>query len=273
MLANPEVVSSLMRCARVYPTALRVKELIESVEAFAVTEAFISGCAARGRMTTTIADVACGHGLVGILLAYRFPLATTVCCDVERRPAFESIRSSFASEAHMLEGWRAPLQNLSFLQCKLDSEDMRSIIGPEACVVALHACTEANIAAVEMAIERGARWALMPCCMRTDSVGCQIRRCADDTRYAILCGSLAMRYNCELIVQIDRRITNRNIILCGGSGATGGPLRFLLPQSSAGAAPHRYPDHYGVALKSAGTQPARGNEFHDQQWKLRRIAN
>ena len=73
MPRNPELVRALAACATACPTALRVKELLESVEAYAVAEAFISGCAVRGHPTHTIAEVACGHGMVGVLLAYRFP--------------------------------------------------------------------------------------------------------------------------------------------------------------------------------------------------------
>ena len=45
-------------------------------------------------------------------------------------------------------------------QGMLDDEHMQSLIGPEACVVALHACTEANSVAVAMAESLGARWVL-----------------------------------------------------------------------------------------------------------------
>ena len=250
MPRNPELVRALAACAAACPTALRVKELLESVEAYAVAEAFISGCAVRGRPTHTIADVACGHGMVGLLLAYRFPHSKVVCCDLARRAAFDAMVDAFAREARKLEAWAAPLQNLGFVEGMLDCEAVVSMLGPEACVVALHACTEANFAAVEMAQRHGAKWVLMPCCMRTDAcapAGCQLRRCADDTRHALLCGSLAARYGCELLVQADRRVTNRNIVLCGGSGASGaGPVRFLLPPAAETAAPHRYPDLYGA---------------------------
>ena len=82
MPRNPELVRALAACAGACPTALRVKELLESVEAYAVAEAFISGCAVRGHPTHTIAEVACGHGMVGVLLAYRFPHSTVLCCDL-----------------------------------------------------------------------------------------------------------------------------------------------------------------------------------------------
>lgn len=73
------------------PSALRLKELCESVEAFAVIEAFISASARAGRPTEVIAECACGHGLVGILLAYRFPHVQVICVDLFKRDAFESV--------------------------------------------------------------------------------------------------------------------------------------------------------------------------------------
>ena len=103
MPRNPELVRALAACAAACPTALRVKELLESVEAYAVAEAFISGCAVRGRPTHTIADVACGHGMVGLLLAYRFPHSKVVCCDLARRPAFDAMVGAFACEARKLD--------------------------------------------------------------------------------------------------------------------------------------------------------------------------
>lgn len=116
MPANPEVAVALATCARERPTALRVKELIESVEAFAVAEAFISACALRGKPTSTIAEVACGHGMVGLLLAYRFPHSRVVCCDLTRRAAFDALLAAFVAVGYALAGCDAPLSNLSFFE-------------------------------------------------------------------------------------------------------------------------------------------------------------
>ena len=73
---------------------------------------------------------------------------------------------------------------------------VRARLDERSCVVALHACTEANAASIELAREVGALWAVMPCCMRSDAclpAGCQLLRCPDDIRHALLCGSLAER--------------------------------------------------------------------------------
>lgn len=217
---NPEVADALAACVRDAPTALRVKELCESIEAFAVLVAFLgTACAQQGRSCCTIADLACGHGLVGIFLAYRFPHREVLCVDLAQRPAFASIVASFRAVAGKLKGWKAPLENLSFVEGSFESEAVRARLSGDTFCVALHACTEANAAAIEMAVSLGAMWAVMPCCMRTAACfpeRCQLVRCPDATRHALLCGALVERHQAELVVSIDRRITNRHVILCGG---------------------------------------------------------
>ena len=49
-----------------------VKELVESVEAFRLIVAYLAA-AERAREVRTFFDLACGHGLVGVLLAWAFP--------------------------------------------------------------------------------------------------------------------------------------------------------------------------------------------------------
>eukprot|EP00959_Pyramimonas_sp_CCMP1952_P309820 6483285-Pyramimonas_sp.AAC.1 len=53
-------------CAAQHPTALRLKELAESIEAFAVIEAFLCGSTRSGRPTELIADCACGRFIAAI---------------------------------------------------------------------------------------------------------------------------------------------------------------------------------------------------------------
>ena len=43
----------------------------------------------------TIYDLACGHGLGGMLLAYRFPDVKVVCVDIDRRPCWNTYREAF----------------------------------------------------------------------------------------------------------------------------------------------------------------------------------
>ena len=61
--------------------------------------------------------------------------------------------------------------------------------------------------------------------MRTDAcapAGCKLVRCPDDTRHALLCGALAERHAAALVTTVDRRVTNRHVIMCGGGARAGG---------------------------------------------------
>ena len=258
MARNPEVGRAIAACAAASPASVRAKELVESLEAYAVVEAFVSAMGRRGRAVDVIADVACGHGLVGILLAYRFPRVAVVCCDLEERESYRAMVEAFRREGAKLDGWAAPLQNLEFVEGLLDGAAMRGRLeGKRACVVALHACTEANGAAVDLAQSLGALWCLMPCCMRSDAcapAGCQLM-CGrhDDSRHALLCGALAERHGAQLVAAIDRRVTNRNLVLCGG-GAPGGPLvppRARDQRRRAAAYADEYGVHEGGAAESS----------------------
>ena len=75
----PEVVAALEAAA---PRFGRVKELLESVEV--VKQASVQAATA-----SVLVDVACGHGLVGLLLAFRYPHLSLVSIDRTRRPAFD----------------------------------------------------------------------------------------------------------------------------------------------------------------------------------------
>ena len=70
---------------------LRVKELFEALEAADVIARHIAATEARrgGAPTTAIYDLACGHGLVGLLLAGRFRGAR-VRVDLARRGVFDA---------------------------------------------------------------------------------------------------------------------------------------------------------------------------------------
>ena len=86
-------------------------------------------------------------------------------------------------------------------------------------VVALHACNELNEAAIEMAVTAGAAYCVMPCCLRKGlylDANAQVFVENDQVRFSLLCGALARTYRAQSIVSIDERITNRNLLICGG---------------------------------------------------------
>jgi hypothetical protein len=66
----PELPLVVCSMAFANPRLLRVKELFESCEAVKLIENFVVG-AKKWREIESLFEVGCGHGLVGILLAYR----------------------------------------------------------------------------------------------------------------------------------------------------------------------------------------------------------
>jgi hypothetical protein len=82
------------------PKYTRVKELIESVEAFKLLLAFLATAEHAGgtyNEVETFFDLACGHGLVGVLVAYAFPSRRVVACDRVRRRAFDVYVRAFGA--------------------------------------------------------------------------------------------------------------------------------------------------------------------------------
>ena len=78
---------------------------------------------------------------------------------------------------------------------------------------------QVNRDAVQMARTASASWLAIPCCLRVelylDNASCSL---PDDLRYALLCGAMASTYQAKAVGAIDRRITNRAIVLSGAGG-------------------------------------------------------
>jgi len=75
-----QVAAALRRVWQTHLNSMRVKELFETIETFSLVESRIM----RIPSLITVFDLACGHGLLGVLLAYRFPALRVVCVDLER---------------------------------------------------------------------------------------------------------------------------------------------------------------------------------------------
>lgn len=198
---------------------LRVKELFESLESFKVISSLILTAKQQGREIETIFDMACGHGLVGILLGYRFPRTRVVLVDLKRRPAFDAFVDAWKAQGVALpstDHTSSPLGNIEYREADLNDISLREV-DSKSLVVALHGCNEANTNAVEGARANGALWAVMPCCIPQ---GLTLPECSleidDDARYMLLCGAFANEHGAQMIRTIDRRITARPLILCGG---------------------------------------------------------
>ena len=152
----------------------RVKELFESIESFKFVSNFIitaqrtlkeSGCPPLVK----ICELACGHGLVGILLAYRFPHMQVSLYDIQRRPLFDSYLESWGKFGHTLDpNEKDPLCNLKFYEKDIKCAEGEGSIN-DCVVVCLHGCNEVNEIAVDMTL-RGTNsvWCAMPCCIAKD---------------------------------------------------------------------------------------------------------
>ncbi|CAE8676811.1 unnamed protein product [Polarella glacialis] len=226
---SPELKAVAEHILQHAPRLLRAKELLETVEAFKQIANFAADASkARGGVPLARAyDVACGHGLLGCLLAYRFPKAKITCCDTApMRPALQAYIAAFeACGIRSFEG-EAVLGNLEFVQGELakvvQERELEADSSQLAMVAAVHACNSAAPEAIAAAEAAGAVWCVMPCCIPDGTYfPCAIRGSAsgDDTvRYLLQCGAIAGQHRAERVNAIDSRITNRNFLLCGGAG-------------------------------------------------------
>ena len=86
----PELVDVIKIMESVAPRWTRVKELMESVEAFLVITSFMTEAERQEKKVVTFFDLACGHGFVGLLFAFCFPDKVVKACDFYERPAFKA---------------------------------------------------------------------------------------------------------------------------------------------------------------------------------------
>lgn len=197
-----------------------------------------------GAAPHTIYDLACGHGLVGLLVAYSHPELSLVSVDRTRRPAFEAwaaamqrVRSHGDAsgdvaigsgaencvECDLAASAPATLANATFIEGDFQQISLFEMLTRSpSLVLCVHGCNEVNRDAVLLARSALAAWLVIPCCLQVklylDAASFNL---PDDMRYAVLCGAMAASYQAKSVSAIDRRITNRAIVL-GGHGM--GPL-------------------------------------------------
>jgi len=201
---SDELAAIVAEVSQRYPKYLRVKELFETLGVYtrvgqAICEEWRVG------NVQTIYEFACGHGLLGVFLAYRFHKLSVICIDIERRPAFDHY-------LHVARGLGVPLDNITYIEG--DFRDQT--IPPKSFVICIHACNEATKLALEMARAAGACYAAMPCCIRDGIYFKRINHLQDQQRYAAAAGYIAGRFHAYKVTAIDERITNRNLIILGG---------------------------------------------------------
>uniref|UniRef100_A0A7S4EJT3 C2H2-type domain-containing protein n=1 Tax=Pseudo-nitzschia australis TaxID=44445 RepID=A0A7S4EJT3_9STRA len=266
----PELASIFHHASVHYPQYMRVKELFENLEAFRIVSRIVllsqeqdsSGAKnkhekrnnngndndvnnsrttnKKGRNNNTknidvIYDLACGHGLLGILLAYRFPTKKVVCVDLQERESFYAFKEAFVTKGEAYRDQPTILSNLQYLEADMRSLEQHGnnhehdatatttataipLPTPSSFLVAVHACNEANKYVVEMAKNAGATWAVMPCCIRSKLYlnGAPIMDVDSQVRYQLLCGAFAEANNASVIRSVPRDVTARPILIAGG---------------------------------------------------------
>lgn len=214
-----EVIGALRQVRTDHPKSLRVKELIETVESFKLISKQISHIHARDGEASvqSVYDLACGHGLLGVLLAYRFSNLQVICVDLERRNCFDHYVEAFRKhgEPDTDRGETVALSNLDFAEGDILSVADR--IDSTSFLTIIHGCNEASKVVLDLAREKEAPYAVLPCCIRDGLYPMRsVTRIDDATRYSIMVGMLAGIYGAHWVASIDRFITNRNLVLFGG---------------------------------------------------------
>ena len=206
-----------------------MKELFENLEAFQIVSSVIimsqdssakkkdNKNDPKANNIDTIYDLACGHGLLGILLAYRFPTKKVICVDLEQRQSFYAFRDAFIAKGEPYKN-QPILSNLECREADLLTIQQDATLTSSACLVAVHACNEANKYVVDLAKGVDATWAVMPCCIRSKLYlgGAPVLDVDSETRYKLLCGAFAEANDAKVIRSIPRDITARPILIAGG---------------------------------------------------------
>jgi hypothetical protein len=129
--------------------AIRWKEILESFEFFYQTRKYLR--------RSSMADVCCGHGLIGILFALlEEKVEKVLLADIEIPPKLPSILDI----AIRLGPWVKEKITIS----KAEIEALHSQVSPGTAIVSAHGCGSLTDQALDLAISVGGPVAAMPCC-------------------------------------------------------------------------------------------------------------
>jgi hypothetical protein len=173
-----ELVDALFWVAEHHPQQLRTKELCETLESVTLIGADINALLSKENDPTgnrkrsmTIFDLACGHGLGGMLLAYRFPSIKVVCIDKEERPCWTTYLAAFEKF-----GVKANKQDTSVtanVSFKVGDIMSSAVFQPQNgdYLMCLHGCNELSPFVLSKAQSYKSGFAVMPCCLRDGMLG------------------------------------------------------------------------------------------------------
>ena len=128
---------------------LPIKEVMESFEFFARVR--------KQARASCVADLCCGHGLIGVLFAmFEKRVERVILADRIQPPS----RLKLIEIASEIAPWVKP--KIENVQAKLVPGD--GTVPSGASVVSAHACGVLSDLCIEMAIESGGPVAILPCC-------------------------------------------------------------------------------------------------------------
>lgn len=205
---NQQLKPFLARVVVKHPKHLRVKELLETLECFRTLVRYATRLQTE-RKIDRIFDFCCGHGLLGILLGYKFPELNIVCVDIDPSPAF----GHYKSVIKLIEG----PSSTTCERVHLVKGDARATpVTKRDLTVCIHGCNEISKHLLQQCNDAKAPFAVMPCCIRDGLYGVGITHMkGDDAKYQISCGVIAQRYSAIRITAITRHVTPRNLMIIG----------------------------------------------------------
>lgn len=130
--------------------ALPVKEVAEAFEFFAVVRPHL-------RHATTVVDLFSGHGLAGVLFAaFERGTSEVLLCDRRRPAGFERVRRACLRVAPWIEA------KVRYVEGDLKRRSPRFPAG--SALLGVHACGVLTDTCIELGLEHGGPFAVMPCC-------------------------------------------------------------------------------------------------------------
>jgi hypothetical protein len=189
---------------------VRIKELLESIETFRHVERIM-----KQRKITHIYDVGCGHGLVGMLCAVSYPQIQVHAIDLVPRDSFQAYRQAFISTGTPIDNLTFEAGDLSMLQ---DRQNYGSADdeGDTSLILCIHGCKSLTHESIELAERNMWAWLVLPCCLQVENhldVKTSLKNVPDESRFAMLCGAIAAKYQPDIATTIDSRITARGMLL------------------------------------------------------------
>lgn len=130
--------------------AVPFKEVLESFEFYSCVRKWM-------RKSPQLADMCCGHGLVGVVFAMLERSVTQVTLIDKVRPAsFDAVLRAAVEVAPWVE------EKIQYVECPLDASTDH--LEPATGVLGVHACGDRSDMSMEIAISLSGSVALLPCC-------------------------------------------------------------------------------------------------------------